>query len=80
MNSEVIVAMPYYVYRFHSERQLEYVDVKGRYQEAKALVRQLRSEQGSNDPAGIRLVFAKSTGEAEKLLSIPRDERVIGED
>jgi hypothetical protein len=27
-----------------------------------------------------RLVFASQPGEAEKLLSAPRDERVIGED
>ena len=27
-----------------------------------------------------RMIFAKSNAEAEKLLLIPRDERVIGED
>lgn len=72
--------MPYFIYRIHSERELEYVDTKERYQEAKALVRQLRTQQASNDPGSVRLVFAKSGGEAEKLLSLPRDERVIGED
>jgi hypothetical protein len=72
--------MPYYVYRIHAERQLEYVDNRTRYQEAKALVRALRAEHNSQDPAGVRLVFAKSTGEAEQLLSLPRDDRVIGED
>ncbi len=72
--------MPYYVYRIHAGRHLEYVDSRPGYQEAKALVRALRTEQGTQDPASVRLVFAKSTGEAERLLSILRDERVIGED
>lgn len=72
--------MPYYVYRIHAERQLEYVASHPSYQDAKALVRALRAEHNFQDPAGVRLVFAKSTGEAEQLLSLPRDERVIGED
>lgn len=72
--------MPYYVYRIHAERQLEYLDTRAQYQEAKALVRTLRAEQATRDPGSVRLVFAKSTGEAERLLSAPRDDRVIGED
>jgi hypothetical protein len=72
--------MPYYVYRVSPDRRLEYVDTKDKYQDAKALVRRLRDESGAQDPGTVRLVFAKSTGEAEKLLSTPRDERVIGED
>lgn len=72
--------MPYYVYRIHSELQLEYVDAKDGYRDAKALVRELRAQHAPHDPTGVRLVFAKTTGEAERLLSTPRDERVVGED
>lgn len=72
--------MPYYVYRIQADRRLEYLSTCTLYQEAKALVRALRTEQGIEDPGSVRLVFANSTGEAERLLSLPRDDRVIGED
>ena len=72
--------MPYFVYRILSPKHLEYLDVKESYQDARALVRELRAAQAADDAASIRMVFAKSTGEAEKLLSAPRDDRVIGED
>ncbi len=71
--------MPYYIYRLNGPKQLQYVDAKDKYQEAKALVRNLRAELGG-DVESVRMVFAKSSGEAEKILSAPRDERVIGED
>ena len=61
--------MPYFVYRILSPKNLEYVDVKTGYQDAKALVRGLRAEQSADDNATIRMVFAKTSGEAEKLLS-----------
>jgi len=72
--------MPYYVYRVHSPQNLDYVDVKNEYRPARELVRSLRSEQDGADPGSIRMIFAKTRGEAEKLLSAPRDTRVIGDD
>jgi len=72
--------MPYFIYRVDSPQQLEYVDTKNEYRAAKELVRKLRSEQQDKDPGTARMIFAKTRGEAEKLLSAPRDERVIGED
>jgi len=72
--------MPYYVYRVNDLRSLECLDHKDRYQDAKARVRDLRGDLPTSDAAKIRMVFAKSTSEAEKLLSIPKDPRVIGED
>lgn len=72
--------MPYYIYRVRVPQQLEYIDVKPKYQEARSVVRGLREKQAADDASIIRLVFAKSIGEAEKLLSAPRDDRVIGEE
>jgi hypothetical protein len=72
--------MPYYVYKITPSLQLTYIDTKDRYQEAKAIVRGLRAERTEDDDADYRLIFARQQGEAEKLLSTPRDERVIGED
>ena len=72
--------MPYYVYRVSPSLQLTYIDTKERYQDARAIVRDLRAQRGEDDSGDYRLIFAKQQGEAEKLLSTPRDERVIGED
>ena len=72
--------MPYYVYQITPNRQLTHIDTKTRYQDARGLVRELRGAKASDDDHDYRLIFANQQGEAEKLLSMPRDERVIGED
>lgn len=72
--------MPYFVYKVSPNLQLSYIDTKDRYQDARAIVRSLREQRGEGDDWDYRLIFAKQQGEAEKLLSTPRDERVIGED
>ncbi|KAA6186605.1 hypothetical protein F2Q65_04295 [Thiohalocapsa marina] len=72
--------MPYFVYKVTPSLQLTYVDTKERYQEARAIVRGLREQRQDGDDADYRLIFARQQGEAERLLSTPRDERVIGED
>lgn len=72
--------MPYFVYRVSPKLELTHIDTKDRYQEARALVRSLREQRATDDDADYRLIFAQQQGEAEKLLSTPRDERVIGED
>lgn len=73
-----ILSMPYFVYKITPPRELTHVVTLERYQAARAEVRSLRQDA----EAGVeyRLIFAKQMGEAEKLLSTPRDERVIGED
>lgn len=72
--------MPYFVYQITPPLQLTYIDTKTKYPEARAIVRGLRQESGAGSVGEFRLVFAKDRAEAEKLLSTPRDERVIGED
>jgi hypothetical protein len=72
--------MPYFVYKVSPKLQLTYIDTKERYQEARALVRDLRAKRPPDEEGEYRLIFANQQGEAEKLLSTPRDERVIGED
>jgi uncharacterized protein YbjQ (UPF0145 family) len=71
--------MPYFVYKITPPLQLTYIDTKTKYPEARDIVRGLRQEAGGSVEE-YRLVFAKDRAEAEKLLSTPRDERVIGED
>jgi len=72
--------MPYFVYKVSPTRQLTYIDTKERYQEARTLARELRAKAPADEDGEFRLIFANQQGEAEKLLSTPRDERVIGED
>jgi len=72
--------MPYFVYKVASPLHLEYLEAKQSYKDARALVRTLRQENPGKDVTQFRLVFAKDRAEAERLLSTPRDERVIGED
>jgi hypothetical protein len=71
--------MPYFVYRITPQRKLTHIETFTRYPDAKALVRRLRQDDASGDD-DIRMIFAQQQMEAERLLSAPRDERVIGED
>jgi hypothetical protein len=78
--------MPYFVYYVtqqsdQNRKSLEYVDMFDTFKQASNLARDKRAElrdQGS--PSDCRLIFAKNQVEAEKLLSAPREERVVGED
>jgi hypothetical protein len=73
-------AMPYFVYKIVAPLSLTYVDKKEKFREARALVRSLREGHHGMPGAQFRMIFAKNEAEAEKLLSTPRDDRVIGED
>jgi hypothetical protein len=70
--------MPYFVYKITPARELTHIATLDKYQAARAEVRARR--QDAEPGIEYRLIFAKQMGEAEKLLSTPRDERVIGED
>lgn len=72
--------MPYYIYKITEHVQLEYLDQKTNFQAAKEMVKKLRQEQFTHDNIIIRMIFAESTGAAERLLSVPKEPQVIGED
>ncbi len=72
--------MPYFVYKISPPSLLTHIETKDHYRDARTLVRRLRREQPSAETFQYRMVFADSQAEAEKLLSKPRDDRVIGED
>lgn len=75
--------MPYFVYSViekEKTKELQLIETFTKYQEAKKIVRNNRSEKAKDDPAEYRMIFAKSEVEAETLLKAPREERVIGED
>ena len=72
--------MPYFVYKIDPPRQLTHLATLPRYQEARDQVRALRAGDPAVGPEVYRLIFATEQAEAERLLSLPRDDRVIGED
>tara|TARA_Y100001935_G_C17094794_1_gene403007 strand:- start:445 stop:678 length:234 start_codon:yes stop_codon:yes gene_type:complete len=77
--------MPYFIYYVdinpsNNVKTLEYIDTINNYKEARAIAREKRSELSKASGRECRMIFAKNDIEAEKLLSAPREERVIGED
>ena len=72
--------MPYFVYKITPPLQLTHLETKDKYSDARTLVRGLRQDQPKGAEPEYRMIFANNQALAEKLLSRPRDERVIGED
>lgn len=70
--------MPYFVFKITPPRELTHIATLEQYQEARNQIRSLRQDAATDEE--FRMVFASQMGEAERLLSTPRDERVIGED
>ena len=78
--------MPYFVYYLTQQadskrKSLEHLETFNNFKAARNLAREKRAElKAGESTADCRLIFAKNQTEAEKLLSTPRDERVVGED
>jgi hypothetical protein len=77
--------MPYFVYYVTTlpdsgKKSLEHVETFDKFKEARTLAREKRAELDAATGRDCRLIFAKNQTEAEKLLSAPREERVVGED
>lgn len=78
--------MPYFVYYVTvnpatNTKTLEHIDTRDNYREARALAREKRAAMEHRDiNHECRMIYAKNDVEAEKLLSAPREERIIGED
>ena len=78
--------MPYFIYYVTTNpatnaKSLEFIDKLDNYKQARSLAREKRAEmEAGNANHECRMIFAKNEVEAEKLLSAPREERVIGED
>ena len=74
------VDMPYYVYRISEGRDLECLDQYPKYKEARDRVREIRAGQREGETALVRLIFASSEIEAERLLLTPREAPIEGDD
>ncbi|RMD71844.1 MAG: hypothetical protein D6819_00485 [Gammaproteobacteria bacterium] len=72
--------MPYFIYRISPTRQLTLVQSFAKFQEAKEAARALRASQEPGDRDTIKIIFAKDTGEAERLLLTPRERQPSEDD
>ena len=77
--------MPYFVYYVTTaadsqKKTLEHIETFDNFKAARTLARERRAELAGDNDRDCRLIFAKNQVEAEKLLSAPREERVVGED
>lgn len=78
--------MPYFIYYITQDgetnrKSLEHLETLSNFKAARNLAREQRARlKAEGSPRDCRLIFAKNQAEAEKLLSAPREQRVIGED
>jgi hypothetical protein len=73
--------MPFYIFRISANNALEYLGEEEKYRPARERVRALRASQQADDGTSYRMVFAKSVGQGEKLLSsTEQDDKIIGDD
>ncbi len=71
--------MPYFVYQISEPKKLELMQQFDNYKQAREMARGKRSELGGGGQVQVRMIFARNTAEAEKLLTTPREERFIDE-
>lgn len=79
---DIRFAMPYFVFKIKPSpgqivKQLDLERECASFQEAKALVRQLREAQPDAQIDNVRMIFAKDRIEAEELLNTPREKPVL---
>jgi hypothetical protein len=72
--------MAYFVYKIHSPKRLEYVDEFAAYREARVFTRAKRQKLTLEDAFTVRMIFAPSREQAERLLTELREARPLGED
>lgn len=72
--------MGYFIFKIFEPKRLEYVDEFEGYRDARAFTRGLRKELKAEDGCTVRMIFAPSRDQAERLLTEVREARPLGED
>ncbi len=73
--------MPFFIFKISAQNDLEYLDEEDKYRAAREKVRRLRAAHEADDGTSFRMVFAKTVGQGEKLLSATeQDDKIIGDD
>ncbi|MEW8625659.1 MAG: decarboxylase [Candidatus Thiodiazotropha sp.] len=73
--------MPFFIFKVKADQTLEFLDEEEKYKPAREKVRTLRAAHQEEDGTTYRMVFAKTIGQGETLLSPSNtDNRIIGDD
>jgi hypothetical protein len=73
--------MPFFIFKVTADQSLEYLDEEEKYKPAREKVRSLRAAHQGEDGVTYRMVFAKTIGQGETLLTPSNtDHRIIGDD
>ena len=72
--------MPYYVFKVFPNRTVDFIEQFDKYHDAKKYTRELRTQIEEDEIHTFRLVHAKHEREAERLLTIKREPRPLGEE
>ncbi|MCG8489313.1 MAG: hypothetical protein MI756_17740 [Chromatiales bacterium] len=73
--------MPFFIFKVKADQTLEFLDEEEKYKPAREKVRTLRATHQEEDGTTYRMVFAKTIGQGETLLSPSNnDNRIIGDD
>ncbi len=72
--------MPYFIYRISQPKRLKYLEEYPSFGEARTRVHTLRAEETPGSTDLLKIIFAKSAAEAERLLMIEREAPPMGEE
>lgn len=72
--------MPYFVYKVFPIKQLEFVQQAQHYREARDRARAMRKALQEGDDYSVKVIFAQSADQAERLLTEEREPRPVGEE
>ncbi|MEJ2455034.1 MAG: decarboxylase [Candidatus Thiodiazotropha sp.] len=73
--------MPFFIFKISPLNKLECLGEEEKYRPAKEKVSALRAAHEADDGTTYRMVFAKSVGQGEKLLTATeQSDKIIGDD
>jgi hypothetical protein len=71
--------MPYYVFKVFPNKTCEQIGEFDQYKPARALARETRANTTVQDNCNIKLIHAKDSPEAERLILTPRERPILME-
>ena len=72
--------MPYFVYKIRPGKRFELIERFDAFRDARDRARTMRQAMTAGDDYSVKVMFAKSSEEAERLMSEEREPRPLGED
>ena len=72
--------MPYFLYKVFPGKKFELIEQYPAYRSARDEARKRRAAMSSEDPYNVKVMFAKDSEQAERLMSEEREPRPLGED